>query len=62
MEEVTKMMLEIEKLRSKLVNYTNHSGDFMNPGVLELSQTLDELINKYYRLIMKKESSGTKIA
>lgn len=62
MDELTKILLEIEKLRSKLISFTNKSGDFMSEGVLELSQRLDELINRYYRLVMNKQKSGTKIA
>jgi hypothetical protein len=62
MDEITVIMQEIERLRSKLVVFTIQSGDFMQEGVLHLSHRLDELINTYYSLISNKESSGIKIA
>lgn len=62
MDEITDIMQEIERLRSKLVNYTIQSGDFMHEGVLNLSHRLDVLISKYYRVLANKESSDIKIA
>jgi hypothetical protein len=62
MDEITDIMQEIERLRSKLFDFTIQSGDFMQEGVLHLSRRLDELIIKYYRLIANKESSDSKIA
>jgi hypothetical protein len=61
MDEITEIMQEIERLRSKLVVFTIQSGDFIQEGVLYLSRRLDELINRYYRLISNKESSDFKI-
>lgn len=40
---------KIEILRSKLHQVGMEKG-FKNPEVLQLSQTLDNLINEYYRL------------
>ncbi|MEN6462451.1 MAG: aspartyl-phosphate phosphatase Spo0E family protein [Syntrophomonas sp.] len=39
----------IERLRAKLVEKGMEKG-FQDPQVIELSQKLDDLINKYYRL------------
>jgi hypothetical protein len=57
MDEITEIVQEIERLRSKLVVFTVQAGDFMHEGVLNLSHRLDELINIYYRLISNNESS-----
>jgi hypothetical protein len=62
MDEITEIVQEIERLRSKLVVFTIQSGDFRQEGVLILSQRLDELINEYYRFISNKEMSDYKIA
>jgi hypothetical protein len=62
MDEITKIMVEIERVRSKLVNFTNQSGDFKHEGVLNLSRRLDDLIVTYYRLTAHKESSEVRIA
>jgi len=61
-DEVTDIMQEIEGLRSKLVDFTIRSGDFLQEEVLHLSRRLDELIIIYYRLITNKKSSYFKIA
>ena len=62
MDEVTDIMQEIEGLRSKLVDFTIRSGDFLQEEVLHLSRRLDELIIIYYKLITNKKSSYFKIA
>jgi hypothetical protein len=62
MDKITEIMQEIERIRSKLVDFAIQSGDFMQEGVLHLSHRLDELIIAYYRLISNKESSDFKIA
>jgi hypothetical protein len=49
----------IEKMRRELVELGMQKG-FQDPQVIEKSQTLDELINQYYRLISK--STGIKAA
>jgi Ni,Fe-hydrogenase III large subunit len=60
MDEITEITQEIERLRSKLVDFTIKVGDFMQEGVLHLSCRLDELIVTYYRLITNKESTVLK--
>ncbi|QGQ94199.1 aspartyl-phosphate phosphatase Spo0E family protein [Paenibacillus psychroresistens] len=63
MDEITNILQEIERLRSKLVEYTIKAGDFIQEGVLHLSRRLDELITAYYRLITNnKKSSDLQIA
>jgi 3',5'-cyclic AMP phosphodiesterase CpdA len=62
MDEIADIMQQIERLRSKLVDFTIQTGDFMQEGVLHLSRRLDELIIRYYALITNKESSDFKIA
>jgi hypothetical protein len=62
MDEITNILLEIERVRSKLVEYTIQAGDFIQEGVLHLSRNLDDLITTYYRLITNKESSDLQIA
>jgi len=57
MDEITDIMQEIERLRSKLVDFTMQAGDFKQEDVLHLSRKLDELIITYYRLLTNKESS-----
>jgi Ni,Fe-hydrogenase III large subunit len=54
MDEIVVIMQEIERLRSKLVDFTMTVNDFMQEGVLHLSRRLDELIITYYGLIMNK--------
>jgi 3',5'-cyclic AMP phosphodiesterase CpdA len=58
MDEIADIMQQIERLRSKLVDFTIQTGDFMQEGVLHLSRRLDELIVSYYRLITNKELSA----
>lgn len=62
MDEITDVMQKIERLRSKLVDFTIQSGDFYQEEVLHLSRRLDKLIIIYYRLIANKESSCFRIA
>jgi Ni,Fe-hydrogenase III large subunit len=62
MDEIADIMQQIERLRSKLVDFTIQTGDFMHEGVLHHSRRLDELIIKYYGLMTHKESTDVKIA
>jgi hypothetical protein len=50
MNEVMKIEQEIEILREKLVDLGMEKG-LQNQQVIIISQKLDELINKYYRLV-----------
>lgn len=43
----------IEKLREELNKLLEKDG-FINEGILKKSQELDEMLNKYYRFLMKK--------
>jgi hypothetical protein len=62
MDEITNILLEIERVRSKLVEYTIQAGDFIQEGVLHLSRKLDDLITAYYSLMLNKKSSDLQIA
>jgi hypothetical protein len=62
MIEIINVMEEIEELRSYLVVYTIESGGFRQDGVLQLSCRLDELINRYYKLLANNKRIDSKIA
>jgi hypothetical protein len=62
MDEITNILQEIERVRSKLVEYTIQAGDFIEEGVLHLSCKLDDLITAYYSLMLNNKSSDLQIA
>lgn len=53
MEEIHIILKKIEELRQKLNRIAAEKG-VLDPDVLKLSQHLDEVINKYQRLMNKK--------
>jgi len=57
MNNMEKLMYEIEELRAQLNDQGKHRGLHDN-DVLKKSQILDNLINQYY-LLLRKETSKT---
>jgi Spo0E like sporulation regulatory protein len=54
MDQIANIKGEIERLRSRLVDFGMQCGDLLQEEVVHLSQKLDELIISYYRLTMTK--------
>jgi hypothetical protein len=61
MDKIANIKQEIERLRTYLVDYAMQSDDLHQEDVLHLSCRLDELIIRYYRLTMTKESGIAKV-
>jgi hypothetical protein len=55
MDQIAEIKGEIERLRSRLVDFGMKCGDLHQEEVVYLSQKLDELIISYYRLTMTKD-------